>query len=172
MSVSMYDLSVPVFDRRLKALSAILDKAAAQAEARKIDAGAFMTDRLYPDMFPFWLQVQSACDHAKNITARLIGVELPIFETTVQTWDGLKERIARTLAFVNGADRAQFDGAETRTIRLTISGQERDMAGLDYFVNSGLPNFYFHLTTAYGILRHNGIEIGKRDFLGNPPPPG
>ena len=172
MTVSMYDLTVPIFDRRLKALAAILDKAAAEGVARKIDPSAFMTDRLYPDMFPFWLQVQAACDHAKNITARLMGVEMPIFETTVQTFDGLKERIAKTLTFIDGAERAKFDGADTRVIHLTIAGQEREMAGLDYFVNSGLPNFYFHLTTAYGILRHNGVEIGKRDFLGNPPAPG
>ncbi len=168
MTVSLYDLTVPVYDRRLKALSAILDKAAAHAEAKKIDPSAFMTDRLYPDMFPFWLQVQAACDHAKNSVARLIGVELPIFDQTEQSFDGLKDRIARTLAFTNGVDRAAFDGAETRVVKLTLGGKEREMAGLDYFVNSGLPNFYFHLTTAYGILRHNGVEIGKRDFLGNP----
>jgi hypothetical protein len=162
----MYDISVPVFDRRLKALVAILDKAAAHAEAKKIDPTAFMTDRLYPDMFPFWLQVQAACDHAKNVTARLIGAELPIFDQTVQTFDGLKQRIAKTLEFVNGADRAKFDGAETRMVKLTISGKEREMAGLDYFANAGLPNFYFHLTTAYGILRHNGVELGKGDFIG------
>lgn len=166
MPVSMYDISVPVFDRRLKALVAILDKAEAHAAARKIDPSAFMTDRLYPDMFPFWLQVQAACDHAKNVTARLTGVELPIFDQTEQTFDGLKTRIARTLEFVNAADPKAFDGSDTRIVRLTISGKERDMTGLDYFLNSGLPNFYFHLTTAYGILRHNGVDIGKRDFLG------
>ena len=155
-----------VFDRRLTALTAILDKAAAHAEAKKIEPAAFMTDRLYPDMFPFWLQVQAACDHAKNATARLIGVELPIFDQTVQTFDGLKDRIAKTLAFVRSAKRAQFDGAETRTVTLVTGGKERQLAGLDYFLNSGLPNFYFHMTTAYGILRHNGVEIGKRDFIG------
>ena len=166
MTVSMYDISVPVFERRLKALSVILDKAAAHGEAKKIEPAAFMTDRLYPDMFPFWLQVQSACDHAKNATARLIGVELPIFDQTVQTFDGLKDRIDRTLAFVGGAERDAFDGADTRMITLVSAGKERQLSGLDYFLNSGLPNFYFHLTTAYGILRHNGVEIGKRDFIG------
>lgn len=166
MPTSMYDLSVPVFDRRLKALSAILDKAAVHAEAKKIDPAALMTARLYPDMFPFWLQVQAACDHARNITARLTGVEMPIFEQTEQTFDGLKERIARTLEFVNAATPEAFDGADARIVRLTLSGKEREMAGLDYFLNSGLPNFYFHITTAYGILRHNGIELGKRDFIG------
>jgi hypothetical protein len=166
MSVSMYEISVPVFDRRLKALSAILDKAEAQGAERKIEPSAFMTDRLYPDMFPFWLQVQAACDHAKNITARLVGVELPIFDQTEQTFDGLRVRIAKTLEFVNGADPKAFEGAEGRTVRLTIAGKEREMTGIDYFLNSGLPNFYFHLTTAYGILRHNGVNIGKRDFIG------
>lgn len=166
MSVSMYEISVPVFDRRLTALSAILDKAEMQAAARKIDPSAFMTDRLYPDMFPFWLQVQAACDHAKNVIARLIGAELPIFDQTEQTYDGLRTRIAKTLEFVNSADAATFEGSESRIVRLTIGGKEREMTGLDYFLNSGLPNFYFHLTTAYGILRHNGVDIGKRDFLG------
>lgn len=166
MTVSMYAISVPVFDRRLTALAAILDKAAAHAEAKKIEPGAFMMDRLYPDMFPFWLQVQAACDHARNITARLISVELPIFDQTVQSFDGLKQRIANTLAFVNAAGEAAFEGADERKVTLVTGGREREMTGLDYFLNSGLPNFYFHITTAYGILRHNGVEIGKRDFLG------
>jgi hypothetical protein len=166
MSFSMYDLSVPIFDRRLKALAAILDKAAAHTEAKKIDPAAFMTDRLYPDMFPFWLQVQSACDHAKNITARLTGVEMPIFDQTEQTFDGLKARIDATLAFVNAAAPESFEGADTRTVTFVTGGKERQTTGLDYFLNSGLPNFYFHLTTAYGILRHNGVELGKRDFIG------
>ena len=168
MTVAMYAISVPVFDRRLKAHSIILDKAKAHAEAKKIDPTAFMTDRLYPDMFPFWLQVQSACDHAKNATARLTGVALPIFDETEKTFEGLQVRIARTLEFVNAAEPAKFEGAEDRMITLTMGGRERQMAGLDYFLNSALPNFYFHLTTAYGILRHNGVEIGKRDFMGDP----
>ncbi|MEJ0013521.1 MAG: DUF1993 family protein [Bauldia sp.] len=168
MSVAMYPISVPVFDRRLKAHAAIIDKAAAHAEAKKIDPTAFMTDRLYPDMFPYWLQVQSACDHAKNSTARLTGVEMPIFDETAKTFDGLKARIAQTLEFVNAKTPADFDGAAERILTLTQNGRERQMTGLDYFLNSALPNFYFHLTTAYGILRHNGVEIGKRDFMGNP----
>ncbi len=169
MSIAMYQISVPIFDRRLKAHAAILDKAAAHAEAKQIDPAAFMADRLYPDMFPYWLQVQSACDHAKNSTARLTGVEMPIFDETAKTFDGLKARIARTLEFVNSKSPADFEGAEDRVLTLTQNGRERQMTGLDYFLNSALPNFYFHLTTAYGILRHNGVEIGKRDFMGNPP---
>ena len=168
MSVAMYQISVPVFDRRLKAHAAIIDRAAAHAEAKKIDPAAFMNDRLYPDMFPYWLQVQSACDHAKNSTARLTGVQMPIFDETVKTFDGLKARIGQTLQFVNGKSPAEFEGAEDRILTLTQNGREREMTGLDYFLNSALPNFYFHLTTAYGILRHNGVEIGKRDFMGNP----
>ncbi|MEJ0097247.1 MAG: DUF1993 domain-containing protein [Bauldia sp.] len=168
MSIAMYEISVPVFDRRLKAHSAILDKAKAHAEAKKIEPAAFMTDRLYPDMFPFWLQVQSACDHAKNSTARLTGVALPIMNETEKTFEGLKARIAQTLEFVNAAEPAKFEGAEERIITLNMGGREREMTGLDYFLNQALPNFYFHLTTAYGILRHNGVEIGKRDFMGNP----
>lgn len=169
MPVAMYQISVPVFDRRLNAHAAIIDKAAAHAEAKKIEPSAFMNDRLYPDMFPYWLQVQSACDHAKNSTARLTGVQMPIFDETEKTFDGLKARITRTLEFVNGKSAADFEGAEDRVVTLTMGGRERQMTGLDYFLNSALPNFYFHLTTAYGILRHNGVEIGKRDFMGNPP---
>jgi len=165
----MFQISVPVFDRRLKAHSAIIDKAAAHAEARKIEPSAFMTDRLYPDMFPYWLQVQSACDHAKNSVARLTQQQMPIFDETEKTFAGLKVRIDRTVAFVNAAQPAAFDGADTRMITLVQNGRERQMSGMDYFLNSALPNFYFHLTTAYGILRHNGVEIGKRDFMGNPP---
>lgn len=166
MTFPMYAISVPVFDRRLKAMSAILDKASAHAETKKIDPAAFMGDRLYPDMFPFWLQVQSACDHARNATARLAGDELPIFDSTVQTFDGLKDRISQTLAYVTSVAPERFEGAEKRLVSLTSGGKVRQVEGLDYFLNSGLPNFYFHLTTAYGILRHNGVEIGKRDFIG------
>jgi uncharacterized protein len=168
MPVAMYQISVPVFDRRLKAHAAIIDRAAAHAEAKKIEPAAFMNDRLYPDMFPYWLQVQSACDHAKNSVARLTGVEMPIFDETVKTFEGVKARISQTLTFVNGKSAGDFEGAEDRVITLTQNGRERQMTGLDYFLNSALPNFYFHLTTAYGILRHNGVEIGKRDFMGNP----
>jgi hypothetical protein len=118
-------------------------------------------------MFPFWLQVHSACNHAANATARLTGAPLPVFDETPKTFEGLKARVAQTLAYVGAADPAKFAGAEERTLTVTIAGRERELAGLDYFLNSALPNFYFHLTTAYGILRKNGVPIGKRDFLGN-----
>ena len=169
MTVAMYQISVPVFDRRLKAHAAILDKAAAHAEAKKIDPSAFMTDRLYPDMFPFWLQVQSACDHAKNSTARLTGVELPIFDETEKTFEGLKARIAKTLEFVNRRRPGRLRG---RRGPHHHAHPERARAADDrarLFPELGAAQLLFHLTTAYGILRHNGVEIGKRDFMGNPP---
>jgi len=167
MPIAMYTLTVPVFDQQLTAHSAILDKAAAHAAAAGIDATSLMNDRLYPDMFPFWLQVRSACDHAANATARLTGVALPVFDETPMTFEGLKARIASTIAFVNAADPAKFEGAEARTFTLPINGRERTATGLEYFLTWALPNFYFHLTTAYGILRKNGVPIGKRDFIGN-----
>jgi hypothetical protein len=167
MPIAMYTLTVPVFDQQLAAHSAILDKAATHAATAGIDATSLMNDRLYPDMFPFWLQVRSACDHAANATARLTGVALPVFDETPMTFDGLKARIASTIAFVNAADPAKFEGAEARTFTLPINGRERTATGLEYFLTWALPNFYFHLTTAYGILRKNGVPIGKRDFIGN-----
>ncbi len=168
MTIAMFAISVPVFDRRLKAHSSILEKTKQHAAAEQIDEAALMADRLYSDMFPFWLQVHSACDHATNATARLTGIPLPVFDETARTFDGLKARVAQTLQFVNAADPATFDGAEERVLALTMNGREQEMTGLDYFLNWALPNFYFHLTTAYGILRRNGVEIGKRDFMGNP----
>jgi hypothetical protein len=167
MTASLFTFSVPVFDRRLKAHAAILEKAQAHATANAIDPQSLLDDRLYPDMFPFWLQVHSACNHAVNCTARLTGAPLPVLDETPKTFDGLKQRVADTLAYVNAADPAKFAGAEERPLMVTIAGREREMKGLDYFLNSALPNFYFHLTTAYGILRKNGIPVGKRDFLGN-----
>lgn len=167
MPIDMYTLSVPVFAQQLGANSAILEKAHVHAAAAGIDPTALMNDRLYPDMFPFWLQVHSACDHAANATARLTGAPLPVFDETPKTFEGLGQRVAGTLKFVNAAERAKFEGAEARTFRLAINGRERDMTGLSYFLTWALPNFYFHLTTAYGILRKNGVPIGKRDFIGN-----
>jgi hypothetical protein len=120
-------------------------------------------------MFPFARQVQLASDHAKGITARLSGRENPKFEDTESTFDELKARIAKTLAFVKSVPAAEIDGSETREVTLTLRGEPRTMTGLTYLVHFGLPNFYFHVTTAYDILRHRGVEIGKRDFLGPPP---
>jgi hypothetical protein len=166
MTLSIFQVAGPTFDRRLKALSAVIDKAAAHAEAKKIDPAALIDGRLYPDMFPFWRQVQAATTHAANATARLAGADLPDFGDIDKTFDGLKARIEQALAAIHGFRPGDLAGGDERTVTLMLRGQERQMTGLDYFLNSALPNFYFHVTTAYDILRHNGVEIGKRDFIG------
>ena len=166
MTISMYQASVPVFQPTLKALDAILGKAAAYAEARKIDPATLLNARLYPDMFALTRQVQIATDHAKGAGARLAGVAVPSFPDTEATLPELKERIARTLAFLATLKPGQIDGSEERDITITVGGQERHFKGLDYLLGYALPNFYFHAVTAYAILRHNGLEVGKRDFLG------
>ena len=167
MTLSMYQASIPVFVRALGNLSAILDKAAAQAEARKIDPPVFINARLAPDMFPLSRQVQSASDSAKGCAARLAGVEVPRYEDIETTFPELRARIAKTVAFMQGVKPAQIDGSEDRTITLKLRGREVNYSGRDYLLNFVLPNFFFHATTAYAILRHNGLEIGKTDYLGN-----
>ena len=168
MALSMYQASAPRFARMLRNLSAILDKAQAHVEARKLDAAALTTDRLFPDMFPMTRQVQIACDQAKGCVARLAGVDIPKHEDSEQTLDDLKARIAKTLEFIESVKPAQIDGSEEREIVLKLRTQELRFNGLQYLIGFAYPNFYFHLTTAYNILRHNGVEIGKRDFVGNP----
>jgi hypothetical protein len=163
---SMYELSAPVFVRMLTNLDAILDKAAAFAVARKIDPLVLVNARLFPDMYPLTPQIQIAGDHAKGAVARLTGGEAPKYEDNETTLDDLKARIAKTVAFVKTFRPEQFEGAETRTITLKIRGDERSFEGMSYLSRIALPNFYFHVTTAYAILRHNGVEIGKRDFIG------
>jgi len=166
MSLSMYDASVPVLTRMLGNLSAILDKAAASAEARKIDPSILTGARLAPDMFALARQVQVASDGAKGGAARLAGVEIPSYEDTETTFAELKARIAKTVAFLNGLDAKKFEGAETRPITMKMRDTEVTFPGQVFLLNFVLPNFYFHLTTAYAILRQNGVDIGKRDFLG------
>jgi hypothetical protein len=166
MNISMYQASAPRFANMLKNLSALLDKAQAHAEAKKIDSVAFTAFRLYPDMFPLTRQVQIACDTAKGAIARLAAVEIPRHEDTEQTFAELKARIAKTVAFIESVKPAQVDGSEGREIVLKLRGQDVKFSGLQYLFGSAHPNFYFHVTTAYNILRHNGVEIGKRDFLG------
>ncbi len=166
MTLSIFQVAVPTFERRLKALSAVIDKAAAHAEAKKIEPAVLINDRLYPDMFPLWRQVQAATTHAANATARLAGAGLPDFGEIEKTFDGLKTRIEQALAAVHGFAASDLAGSEDRTVTITTRGGERQMTGLDYLLHSALPNFYFHVTTAYDILRHNGVEIGKRDFIG------
>lgn len=166
MTLSMYQASVPVFLQGLKNLSAILDKAAAQAAERKIDPAVLLNDRLAPDMFPFVRQVQIASDHAKGAPARLAGLEVPKFDDVEKSFDEVQQRLARVTEFVKSIDPARIDGSEEREITLPIGGQPMTFKGQTYLLHFALPNFYFHLTTAYAILRHNGIAIGKRDFIG------
>ena len=167
MSHPLYDASIPVFRQLLGSLAAILSKAEAHAAERKIDPDALLQARLYPDMFPLRQQVQIACDFAKNIPARLTGTPLVPFEDTEQSFADLQARIARTLAMVDGWTAERFEGSESREIVITPGGMElRFQGGAHYLHRFAMPNFLFHLTTAYAILRHSGVEIGKRDFIG------
>ncbi len=164
----MYQASAPRFANTLKNLSAILDKAKAHAEAKKIDELVLTSSRLYPDMLAFARQVQIACDSSKGAVARLAGVEIPKHEDTEKTFDELKERIAKTLAFIDTVKPAQIDGSEEKEVVLKLQGKDVPFKGLQYLLGFAWPNFYFHVATAYNILRHNGVEIGKRDFIGTP----
>ncbi|HVZ00597.1 MAG TPA: DUF1993 domain-containing protein [Dongiaceae bacterium] len=165
MSVSLYHASVPVFRQMLGALSSIMDKAAAHAEARKIDPSVFVNGRLFPDMFPFTRQVTIAADFAKGASARLAGIEVPKFEDTETTFPELKARIRKTLDFLATLKPAQFEGAEARDVTIPLRGEPTTFKGGAYLFHFAMPNFYFHATTAYDILRHLGVEIGKSDFI-------
>jgi len=168
MTISMYQASAPRFANTLKNLAAILDKAEAHAAAKKIDPAVLLSSRLYPDMFPLVRQVQIASDNAKGAMARLAGVEVPKYEDTEQTFAELKARIAKTIDYVSSFQPSQVDGSEEKDIRLKLGPVEVQWKGMQYLLGFALPNFYFHAVTAYDILRHNGVEIGKRDFIGNP----
>jgi len=165
MTISMYQASAPAFQRTLKALDAILDKAAAYAEERKIDPLVLTSARLAPDMLPLTRQVQFASDTSKGACARLAGLEVPSFADTETTFPELKARIAKTLDFIATVSPGQIDGSEDRDIVLKAGADELTFKGQDYLVSLALPNFYFHVTTAYAILRHNGVPLGKRDYL-------
>lgn len=168
--MSMSRAAIPSFEIGLNALSAILDKAQAHAEAKRFDPAVLLNTRLFPDMFPLTRQVQIACDQAKNGGARLAGTEPPKHEDNEKTLAELKARIAKTVAFVKTLDAAQIDGAADREITFPLGPQNKGhMKGADYLNHFVLPNFYFHLSTAYGILRHCGVELGKRDFLAGIP---
>lgn len=169
MSLTMYQASVPVFLRMLRNLDGLLDKAATHCQARKIDPDVLTATRLFPDMFAMSRQVQLATDFAKGAGARLSGGEVPKYEDVEKTIPELKARIAKTVAFLEQLDASRFTGAEDREIVLTTGGQPRTFKGDAYLLNFVLPNFYFHVTTAYNILRHCGVEVGKRDFNGPPP---
>ena len=167
MTISMYQASVPCFVRTLGNLSAILDKAQGHVDANKIDPLALTSYRLFPDMLPMTRQVQIACDAAKGLVARLSGLENPVHEDTEKTLVELQARIAKTLAFVQSVTPAQLDGTEEKDIVVKRGDTETHYKGMQYLLGNALPNFYFHVTTAYNILRHNGVEIGKRDYIGN-----
>lgn len=166
MSFNMYQASVPALVRYLKNMSNVLDKAAAFCAAKKIEPSVLTGYRLAPDMFPLARQVQIMSDGAKGCGARLAGVEVPAFPDTEVTIDDLKARIAKTVAFLEGLKPAQFEGSETRDISLKAGANEYKFKGADYLTGWVLPNFYFHATATYAILRHCGVEIGKRDYLG------
>ncbi len=166
MTISMYQASVPVFVRTLTNLKGILAKAMAHAQAKKIDESVLLAARLYPDMFPFTRQVQIATDFARGTGARLAGGEPPALEDGERTFAELVDRIERSLAFLRTLQPGAVDGSEARTIVRPIRGVPHTFTGIDYLLQFALPNFFFHTATAYAILRHNGIEIGKPDFIG------
>jgi len=168
MQISMYQASVPRFINMLGNLAAILDKAQAHVDVKKLDETALTGFRLYPDMLPMARQVMIAGDTAKGLAARLAGVEIPVYEDTEKTLAELKARIAKTVAYLQTFTPAQIDGSEDREIVIKRRDQETRYTGLQFLLGHAVPNFYFHVTTAYVILRHNGVEIGKRDYLGNP----
>jgi hypothetical protein len=162
----MYQASVPVFDRMLTNLSAILDKAEAYAAEEGLDLSGLLQARLHPDMFPLIRQIQIASDAAKGATARLSGSEPPKFPDEEQTIDEIRARIAKTRDYIRSVPAAKFDASETRQITLNLGSGTIELTGQIFLLNVALPNFFFHVTTAYGILRHNGIPLGKRDYLG------
>jgi len=166
LNISMYHASLPVFIRVLNSLIGILEKAAAHAEARKIDPTVLINSRLYPDMFPLVRQIQIAADGAKGGAARLAGVEVPVYEDNETTFDQLIARIRKTVAYLEAFKPEQFEASEERPVSWQTRTSTKTMQGMPYLLNHVLPNLYFHTTTAYDILRHNGVELGKQDFLG------
>mgnify|MGYP003386725922 FL=1 len=168
MTISMYQASVPRFINILGNLSAILDKTQAHAEAKKLDELVLTGFRLYPDMLPMARQIMIATDTAKGLAARLAGVDIPVYEDTEKTIPELKARIAKTIAYLQSFKPAQIDGTEDKEIVIKRGDKETRYTGMQFMLGHAVPNFYFHVTTTYAILRHNGVEIGKRDYLGNP----
>ena len=166
MTISMYQASVPLFVRMLTNLRSILQKAAAHAQAKKIDEAVLLQARLYPDMFALVQQVQIASDFARGTAARLAGKEPPSYEDSEKSFAELVSRIDRTLDYLRTVKASEIDGSEGREIVRPIRGQPKKFTGINYLIQFALPNFFFHTTTAYAILRHGGIEIGKTDFIG------
>ena len=167
MALSMHQASVPVLVRALGNLREVLRKGEAHAVERGYDPSLLLQARLAPDMFPLVRQVQIACDFAKGVTARLAGAEVPVYDDKEQSLEQLRVLVDRTIAFIGSFDAGAFEGSETREI-VTRPGtpKERRFNGQDYLLSYGLPQFFFHVTTAYALLRHNGVEIGKRDYMG------
>lgn len=166
MTISMYQASVPVFIRMLTSLNTVLSKAAAHAQAKKIDESVLLNARLSPDMFPLTKQVHIATDFARGTAARLAGLETPVYEDNEKTFAELTARVERTLDYLRSLKAAQIDGSEAREISRPLGTQPRRFSGINYLLQFALPNFFFHVTTAYAILRHNGIELSKTDFIG------
>ena len=166
MKTSMYQTSIPTFTRVLNNLVAILEKGAAHADARKIDPTVLLNARLFPDMFPFTRQVQLAADTANSGAARLAGTEVPVHDNSESSFAELAARIRKTIAQLEAFKPEQLDGTEDKTITWQTRSSTRSMQGLPYLMNHVLPNLFFHTTTAYNILRHNGVELGKMDYLG------
>ena len=167
MSLSMYQASVPRFVNALKNLSHILEKAQAHAEAKKIDPLILASSRLYPDMLPLTKQVQIASDTCKGLVSRLAGVDIPSYEDTEKTLVDLQARVTKTMAYVESFTPAQIDGTEDKDIVVKRGEKETHYKGMQFLLGHAIPNVYFHITTTYNILRHNGVEIGKRDYIGN-----
>ena len=167
--MSLHAATVPVFTQYLDALAGLLRRAEAHAEAKKIAPEVMLGLRLTPDMFSLTRQVQVACDFAKNTSGRLAAAEIPKMADEEKSFAELHERIAKTKAFVESLPAAAFEGAETRDVTFPIAGKPMAMTGADYLSTFALPNFFFHMTAAYAILRANGVELGKRDFMGNVP---
>lgn len=165
MSLSMYQSSLPIFTAMLMNLKTLLEKGVAFCEAKRIDSAVLANSRLFPDMFPLSKQVQIATDHAKGCAARLAGLEPPAYEDNEKTLADLIARVQKTLDYLAAFEAAQIDGSEERNIELKIGAHELKFIGHVYLLKFAQPNFYFHVTTAYNILRHSGVEVGKQDFL-------
>ena len=166
MTITMSRTSVPMFVQYLTALSRLLDKAEAHAVKRQIDPQALLSARLYPDMFPFASQVQFSCDFAKGAVARLAGIAVPSYDDKENSFAELRGRIAKTLDFIRSVDPRKIDGSEKRAITMKFGARDLAFEGEAYLIGFAIPSMIFHVTTAFGILRHNGVEIGKDDFLG------
>ncbi|NOS73852.1 MAG: DUF1993 domain-containing protein [Methyloglobulus sp.] len=167
MPISMYQASIPHFVLMLGNLSSILDKTSAHAEAKKIDQSVFINARLAPDMYPLSRQIQISADMAKACVARLAGIEAPRYEDNETTLAELQARITKTIAFLQSVDSDQIDGSEDRTVTIKMHDKEVVYTGQHYLLEIIIPHFYFHATTAYGILRHHGVDIGKSDYINN-----